>query len=71
MNPKPRPNHRLYIKTLRNMAPEKRLLKAFELSSFTNELFIHGLKKRYPEMSAAEFSQTLKDRLNKCHNRNY
>ena len=61
----------VYIKTLRNMAPEKRLLKAFELSAFTNRLFIHGLKKRHPDMPAAELSRMLKDRLNKCHNRNY
>ena len=71
MNAKQRPNHRLYIETLRKMTPERRLLKAFELSSFVNQLFIHGLKKRYPDVSTLEFTQILKDRLAKCHNRNY
>ncbi len=71
MNPKQRPNHRLYIEALRKMTPEKRLLKTFELSSFSNQLFVHGLRKKYANVSAAYFSQILKDRLEKCHNRNY
>ena len=71
MNPKPRPNHRLYIEILRKMPPEKRLLKAFELSSFSNQLFAHGLRKRYPGIAAANFAQILRDRLDKCHNRNF
>ena len=71
MNPKQRPNHRLYIESLRKMTPEKRLLKAFELSSFSNQLFIYGLRKKYADLSAAEFTQILKERLDKCHNRNY
>jgi hypothetical protein len=71
MNPKQRPNHRLYIEILRRMTPEKRLLKAFELSSFANQLFVHGLRKKYPDISAAKFTQILKERLDKCHNRNY
>jgi hypothetical protein len=49
MNPKPRPNHRLYIETLRKMTPEKRLLKAFELPSFSNRLFVHGLRKKHAD----------------------
>ena len=71
MNPKQRPNHRLYIETLRNMSPEKRLSKAFELSSFAGQLFLHGLQKRFADLPAAEFARILKDRLEKCHNRNY
>jgi hypothetical protein len=49
MNPKPRPNHRLYIETLRKMTPGKRLLKAFELPSFSNRLFVHGLRKKHAD----------------------
>ena len=71
MDPKPRPNHRLYLEILRKMTPEKRLLKAFELTSFANQLFVHGLRKRYPDIAAKEFAQILKERLDKCHNRNY
>jgi hypothetical protein len=71
MNPKQHPNHRLYIEILRKMTPEKRLLKAFELSSFSNQLFVHGLRKKHADISAVEFTQILKDRLDKCHNRNY
>ena len=71
VNPKQRPNHRLYIEILRKMTPEERLLKAFELSDFSKQLFIHGMRKKYPHMSAAEFARLLRDRLEKCHNRNY
>lgn len=71
MNPKKRPNHRLYIEILRKMTPEERLLKAFELSAFSKQLFIHGMRKKHPDISAAEFARVLRDRLKKCHNRNY
>jgi hypothetical protein len=71
MNRKPRPNHRLYIEILRGMTPERRLLKAFELSSFSRQLFAHGLRKRNPDISEERFDRLLKDRLDRCHNRNY
>ena len=71
MHLKERPNHRLYIDILRRMTPEKRLLKAFELSAFSNQLFVHGLRKKHPHVSAAEFTRILRKRLDKCHNRNY
>jgi len=53
------------------MSPEKRLLKAFELSEFSKQLFIHGLHKRFPNLSDEEFQKLLLERLDKCHNRNY
>jgi len=51
MNIKNRPNHKIYIQVLRQMSSEKRLLKAFELSEFSMQLFIHGLHKRFPNLS--------------------
>ena len=71
MNAKKRPNHRLYIQILRRMSPEQRLLKAFELSQFTKQLFVHGLRKRYSDLSPSEFHTLLLKRLDKCYNRNY
>ena len=71
MDPKERPNHRLYIEILRRMTPEQRLRKAFELSEFAKQLFIHGLRKRFPDLPEAEFKKLLLERLEKCHNRNY
>ena len=35
MDIKKRPNYKIYLQVLRQMSPEKRLLKAFELSEFT------------------------------------
>ena len=71
MNIKKRPNHKIYTQVLRQMSPEKRLLKAFELSEFANQLFTQGLHKRYPNLSDEEFKKILFERLDKCHNRNY
>jgi len=51
MDLKERPNHKKYIQILRQMTPEQRLLKSFELSEFTVQLFIHGLHKRFPDLS--------------------
>jgi hypothetical protein len=71
MQIKSRPNHKLYIQVLRKMSPEKRLLKAFELSEFARRLFIHGLRKRFPDLEESAFNKLLLERLNKCHNRIY
>ena len=71
MNPKARPNHSRYIEILRSMTPEQRLRKAFELTSFAKGLFREGLRKRFPELSQAEFEQLLRQRMDLCHNRNY
>lgn len=71
MNIKKRPNHKIYIQVLRQMSPEKRLLKAFELSEFANQLFIQGLNTRYPNLPDEDLKRIFLERLDKCHNRNY
>lgn len=71
MNPKPRPNHGKYIEVLRQLTPEQRLCKAFELSAFARQLFEHGLRRRYPDLPEDEFRLLLHSRLHRCHNRNY
>jgi hypothetical protein len=50
-DPKPRPNHDVYINVLRRMSAEPHLLKAFELSALTRELFITGMRRRFPDLS--------------------
>ncbi|WP_338875545.1 hypothetical protein WBJ53_07995 [Spirosoma sp. SC4-14] len=70
-DPKPRPNHQVYLQTLRAMTPEARLLKAFELSEFSRQLFKEGLRKRFPDKSEDELHVIYLQRLEKCHNRNY
>ena len=71
MNPKPQPNHRIYISALRRMTPEQRLRKAIELGEFSKQLFIHGLRRRFPDATPEQFKKILRERLDKCHNRNY
>ncbi len=66
-----RANHGLYIRTLRRMTSEARLLKSFELSEFSRALFLHGLHRRFPDLSDDAIKKIYLERLNKCHNRNY
>ena len=67
MNIKKHPNHKLYIQALRRMSPVQRLLKAFELSQFSRELFLHGLRKRFPDLPDDAIKKIYLERLNKCH----
>ena len=53
------------------MTPEQRLLKAFELSRMSRELFLAGLRKRFPDLSDEELQRVYLKRIAKCHNRNY
>ena len=71
IDPKPRPNHAAYIAALRRMTPEQRLRKAFELTDLGKGLFLHGLRLRFPDASPEEFASIARERLDKCHNRNY
>jgi len=71
MDIKERPNHKLYTQTLRRMSAEQRLLKSFELSEFSKGLFLHGLHRRFPQLSEASIKRIYLERLDKCHNRNY
>jgi len=71
MELKKHPNHKMYIKILRQMSPEERLMKSFELSDFSKQLFIQGLHKRFPDLPDQEFQKLLLKRIDKCHNRNY
>lgn len=67
---KPRPNHAVYLRTLRAMSPQARLRKAFELSGFTRALFRAGLARRFPGLSRAELDRLVRNRVERCHNRN-
>ena len=71
LNPKPRPNHKLYIQILRKMTPEQRLKKVFELTDLANELCKTGIRNQFPHLSEAEQHEIYLQRLEKCYNRNY
>ena len=71
MNYKTTPNHRQYLLALTKMGAEQRLIKALELSSITKELFISGLRKRFPNKTEIEIKELYLQRLAKCYNRNY
>lgn len=71
MDPKPRPNRQLYIETLRRMTPGQRLAKAMELSELGKRLFLHGLRKRFPDLDEQQLRAVYLERIAKCHNRNY
>jgi hypothetical protein len=69
MDPKPRPNHQLYLEALRRLMPEQRLLKAFELTELTRELLRAGVRPRFPEAGEDEVQRTYLERLETCHSR--
>lgn len=71
MDLKPRPNHARYIEVLRKMGPERRLLKALELSRTTCDLFRAGLREAFPELDDAAFEALYRKRIELCHNRNW
>jgi Rv0078B-related antitoxin len=71
MDPKPRPNRRLYLQVLRRMTPEQRLNKAFELTEMARALFRQGLRRRFPDASEEELHRLYLEGLARCHNRNY
>ena len=68
---KPQPNHSIYLDTLRRMSPQQRLTKALELSDNVRQLFRHGLRQRFPDLSEEDLQQLYLKRLSLCHNRNY
>lgn len=68
---KPRPNHALYLRALRAMTPEQRLRKAFDLGITARSMFVHGLRRRFPALDEAALARLVRERLDKCHNRNY
>ena len=68
MNIKERPNHTLYIRALRRMSSQTRLMKAFELTEFSRQLFLQGLRRRFPDLSDRELHKVYLERLVKCHN---
>jgi hypothetical protein len=71
MNPKIEQNHQQYLKILSAMSPEQKLMKAFELSNLTKQLFLLGLRNRFPGKPESEIKKIYLERLNLCHNRNY
>jgi hypothetical protein len=66
---KERPNHRIYVRVLRAMGPEKRLKKAFELSEFTRALMRRGLEDLHPELAPSDLNRVYLDRMKKARER--
>jgi len=71
VDPKKRPNHRIYLEVLSRMTPEQKLLKVFELTKMARQLFRLGLRERSPELSEDELHRLSLERLAKYHNRNW
>lgn len=57
-------SHREYIKIIRRLTPEERLKKCFELNELAKQLFLTGLKNRFPNLSKEEIIKKGKVILN-------
>lgn len=66
---KVQPHRAHYLRTLAAMSPEQRLEKAFELSTWSRELFMAGLRDRFPELEPDQLRALYVKRLSRCHNR--
>lgn len=62
---------REYIKIIRKMSPENRLKKCFELGEMTRQLFLDGLRTRFPDASEEEIIKIYLKRIDRCRNLNY
>ena len=51
------------------MSPEERLDKAFELSAWSRQLFMAGLRERFPDLDPDGLRNLYVERLLKCHSR--
>lgn len=60
-----------YLEALRAMTPAQRLAKALELSDLGKRLFLHGLRRRFPDADEAQIRAGYLTRIARCHNRNY
>jgi hypothetical protein len=60
-----------YLEIIRNMSPEKRLRKCFELNELTKQLFLTGLKDRFPDFPEKKIKEIYLKRIDKCRNLNY
>ena len=67
---KERVDHETCIQVLRQMSPEKRLMRAFELSEFARDILYHGLRKRFTDLPEEKPKELFLKRLDKCHDRN-
>ncbi len=71
MDIKHRPNHNIYIRTLRKMGPEARLNKAFELTKLSDDLLTRGLRTRFSSLSEDDLKRKARQIRERCHNNNY
>jgi len=53
------------------MSPQDRLRKSFELTELTKDLFMAGLRHRFPDLPDKEIKKIYLKRIDKCHNLNY
>jgi hypothetical protein len=71
MDPKRRPNHQLYLRSLQRLGTAGRAAKAYELSEMAKRLFRAGLRRRFPNLDGPAFEALFLKQLARCHNRNY
>lgn len=62
-DPKPHPNDALCHGLVRRMSPQQRLEKAVELSAMAQDLFLAGMRRRYPYSSEAQIRRRAVEHL--------
>lgn len=62
MNPKPQTNHQQYLQALHNLGPAGRFQKMLDLNQTSKNLFLHGLRKRFPQKTEDEIHELYLER---------
>jgi hypothetical protein len=70
-NPKHHPNRDRYFAILRNMTPQQKIERVFELNELGKELIRAGLRNRHPDLPEREVNKKAVEKWLHCHNRNY
>jgi hypothetical protein len=60
-----------YLEALQRLTPEQRLERTLELNELARDLFIDGLRRRFPDKTPDEIQALYLERIDLCHNSNY
>jgi len=62
---------REYKKIMKKVSCQERLKKSLDLSDLTKQLFLTGLKNRYPGLDDKKITEIYIERIKKCSRQSY
>ena len=68
---KPNPNREVFLKIMRSMTPEQKLIQMFNLNELTQNLKLTGLRMQHPELNDQQINELYIKLRTRCYNKNY